>query len=106
MSRAAVLLHLYLIVRIVCCPCLTGQNVHDRATRSLFAWGGAATVTIDDLSNPEDVATEAGACMCDGADTPSCPDCPPADRVGVPIDPPDDSPALITCLGVDGLAPD
>ncbi|RUL86930.1 hypothetical protein [Tautonia sociabilis] len=104
MLRVAVrLLHLYLIFRIVCCPCLTGQNIHDRATLSLFAWGGAASVPSDELGNPDDLATEAGACMCDGASAPSCPDCPPPDRSGSPIDAPDHLLALVSSIGRDGL---
>ena len=100
-----ILLHVYLMIRIVCCPCLSGQNVHDRTSRSFFAWGGAESVPSDDLGHPDDVATEAGACMCDGASTTSCPDCPPVDRVGVSLDL-FELPALISSISLDGFAPD
>ena len=102
MRRVAVLLHLYLIFRIVCCPCLTGQNVHDQATRSLFLWSGSTMIVEDDLGNPLDTSTEAGACMCDGANAPTCPDCPPPDQTGSPLE----APAIIeaiTFVGVDAL---
>ncbi|QDV33973.1 hypothetical protein [Tautonia plasticadhaerens] len=105
MPRVAVLLHLYLVVRIICCPCLTGQNVHDMPTRSLFAWGGAESVPSDDLTNPEDRASEAGACMCDGATSTTCPDCPPADRTGVELTDPG-PPVPLCSVGLAGLLPD
>jgi hypothetical protein len=105
MPRVVVLLHLYLIVRVVFCPCLTGQNVHDRPTRSLFAWGGAAHLPSDDLGNPEDRASEAGVCMCDGATSPSCPEFLPPDRSPAEVgDPP--PPAFLCPTGPELLLPD
>lgn len=102
MPRVTVLLHLYLVVRIVCCPCLTGQSVHDRPTRSLFAWGGAETVPSDDLADPDGRASDAGACMCDGATSATCPDCPPADRTGVELTDPG-PPVLLCRVGLPAL---
>ena len=84
MKLVAAILHVYLIVRIVACPCLWGGRFHDAATRALFTYAGAAGVPDDDLADPSRSGQQE-TCMCDGADAPSCPVLPPPDLDGQPL---------------------
>lgn len=81
MPRLGVLLHFYLIVRIVICPCLSGENFHDTLSRSFYSLAGVPNWPSDELTDPRS-STDLGVCICEGALSPNSPDCPQANANG------------------------
>ncbi len=85
MPHLSVLFKIWLLFRIVVCPCLTGENFHDWSSLAFYRWAGAATIPSDDLSDPFSVP-DFGPCLCDGALTSTCSPCWINDRSGEFLD--------------------